>query len=203
MNTVILDFINWFEKDPVEKTLEWKTDVVEYDNKNNQRNQVWSAPRRHWFINLATMKKRARDRVIEFFNRAKGMGNSFLYKDEDDYSAVCDFVGTSGSGIFQLEKIYYPISDDFSEIGWVEEKEDIKSSSVVVTVDGSPLASSWTVDENTGLITFTGGISSGSAVHVAYEFYFRVVFAVDTYKDTKLYPSHPYYESEVLELVEV
>jgi uncharacterized protein (TIGR02217 family) len=203
MDNVILDFIKWFEKDPVEKTFEWKTDVVEYDNKNNQRNQVWSAPRRHWFVNLAFMKKKARDRVIEFFNRAKGRGNSFLYKDEDDYSAVCDLVGDGATQIFQLEKVYYPISDDFSEIGWAEDKEDIKSGSIAVTSGGAPLVSGWAVDCATGLITFTNAPSSGSAVLVSFDFYFRVIFATDTYKDTKLYPSNVRYESEILEPVEV
>ena len=203
MNTVILDFIKWFEKDPVEKTFEWKTDVVEYDNKNNQRNQVWSAPKRHWFINLAFMKKKARDRVIEFFNRAKGRGNSFLYKDEDDYSAVCDLAGDGVTKIFQLEKVYYPISNDFSEIGWTEDKDDIKSGTVTVTIGGTPLTTGWTVDYTTGLITFTNAPANQAAVQVSFEFYFRVIFASDTYKDTKLYPSNVRYESEILELVEV
>ena len=203
MDNVILDFIKCFEKDPIEKTFEWKTDIVEYENKNNQRNQVWSAPRRHWFINLAFMKKKARDRVIEFFNRAKGRGNSFLYKDEDDYSSVCDLAGDGATKIFQLEKVYYPISSDFSEIGWAEDKEDIKSGTVTVTINGTPQPSGWTVNYTTGLITFTNAPANGATVQISFEFYFRVIFAADALKSTKLYPSNPRYEFEVLELVEV
>lgn len=203
MNNVVLDFIKWYQKEPVEKTFEWKTDIVEYDNKNNQRNRVWSTPRRHWFLNFAFMEKRIRDRIIEVFNRAKGMYDSFLLKDEDDYSATSNFVGDGETKIFQLEKDYYPISADFSEVGWTEDKKDIKESTVTVKIGGVPQPSGWSVNYTTGIITFTAAPADEVAIEVSFQFYFRVMFTADTYLDRKIWPKNVRYEVDVLELLEV
>lgn len=200
---MVLDFIKWYQQEPVEKTFEWKTDVVEYDNKNNQRNRVWSTPRRHWFLNFVFMEKRIRDRIIEIFNRAKGMYDSFLLKDEDDYSATSIFVGDGETKTFQLEKYYYPISDDFDEIGWTESKEDIKDGTVSVKFDEVSQPTGWSVGCTTGIITFDSAPGNGVAIEVSFEFYFRVIFAKDIYLDRKIWPRNVHYTSEILELIQV
>ena len=199
MNTVVLDFIKWYQAEPVEKTFEWKTDVVEYDNKNNQRNAVWSSPRRHWFINFAFMEKRIRDRIIEIFNRSRGMYDSSLLKDEDDYSAIADFAGDGGTKTFQLYKTYYPLTAET----WSEDKKDIKEGTVTVKIDGTPQPAGWSVNYTTGIITFDTAPANEAVIEISFQFYFRVIFATDTYKDTKIWPKNTHYTSEILELIEV
>ena len=106
----IIDFVDWYLRNPVEFQYEWKTDVVEYDSGKNQRNAVWAKPRRHWNFEWNWMLKSKRDKILELFHRARGGHLSFLLKDRYDNEGICSFV-QSPKGIIVADA-----TDDYFEI---------------------------------------------------------------------------------------
>ena len=128
MDTEILEFVDWYERPPIEKQFEWKTESVEYDSGIAQRNLIWTNPKRRWFINWNYMRPDKRDKVIEILNKAQGQFSSFLLRDDEDYSAIWEFSGDGTTKDFQLYKSYYDAT-------WTEAKKDIKSGTVIVKID--------------------------------------------------------------------
>ena len=91
----IIDFVDWYQRNPLEFFYEWKTDIVEFDSGKNQRNAVWSAPRRHWNLNWNAMEEGKRDKILEIFQRARGQFRAFLFKDRFDCQALSLFTQTT------------------------------------------------------------------------------------------------------------
>ena len=195
MEIAILDFVNWYERNPIRKTFEWKTDVVEYDSGINQRNKVWDAPRRHWFINWNVMRDEYQLKVIEVLNRAKGRYDTVFLRDRWDYTATSTFAGDGTTKTFQLYKTYYPGTEQ-----WSEDKKSIKSGTTAVTLDGVPQPSGWSVNCSTGILTFDAAPGNGIAIVATFEFYFKAIFTEDSFNQVKAYPD--IWEFAIIELVE-
>ena len=104
MNIELGSFVSWDQGPTLEKWLEWRADVVEYDTFKTQRNQVSSGPRRHWPLQWEIMPTANRDKLIELFGRAHGEAITFLYKDDDDYNSISVNVGDGSTTAFQLSE---------------------------------------------------------------------------------------------------
>lgn len=194
-NNNILDFVNWYQTNPIENYFNWKTYSVEYESGITERRKVWNRPRRRWKLNFTPMKQPERDKLIEFFNSVgQGSGQSFLIKDRYDYTGVSKFIGDGTTTSFQLYKSYYSQS-------WREYKQDIIPGSVIVKIHGEQITSGFTVSYTTGLVVFDTPPENLIDIEVEFEFYYRVVFANDELLDRKVAPS--LWEYEQLEVIEV
>jgi len=194
MNEVINEFVttNAFlfgEQAPLQKTFDWKTDIVGFDGGKEQRNQIWSTPKRSWMVNWLWMDKTARDKLVELYNRAKGRGTVFLYEDEDDYAVGFDdwfYNAVGGETSTQLGKQYY--------IGEDEEYQENKTrpkAGPTIRINNSIKGegAQYVLDYETGIIDWTSGSSpngplgAGNHIDADYEFYYPVRFDFDSHLD--------------------
>ena len=192
-------FAGFDEVHPLRKSFQWVTERVLYDSRKEQRNQILSRPIRHWWLNYVIMDQGARDALIEVFQRAAGRYRSFLYTDREDYQATAVTIATDGTAAtYQLIQTYYP--GDAEE--WDEDKKDIVPGGTfapVVThnIDGpqtevaaAPGANEYTLDDTTGIMTWSAGNEpSAGVLACTFQFYFRVIFAEDQHIDLQPYPN--------------
>jgi uncharacterized protein (TIGR02217 family) len=211
MEIELKDFINpqYGEQYPVRVDYQWATDVVS-KGRTSQRNQIWSQPRRHWFINYEALTKTGRDKFLEMFHRAAGRYRTFLLRDVDDFLCSGEAITTDGTtATYQLCKTYYPGESE----SWTENKKNIMPSGIfapVVThsVDGAqtevaaaPGANEFTLSDTTGIMTWSGGNEpSVGTLTVTFQFYFRVRFDFDRHSDIKYLPD--YWRAEGIHLIE-
>lgn len=196
---VLSDFVNpdYGLSYPVQMIFEWSTDVVPLGLKE-QRNEIWPQPKRHWFINWEVLSPSERLKLQEIFNRARGKANTFLWKDRDDYLCEAEQITTDGTtATYQLCKTYYPGETE----EWFEDKTAIVPGGIsqpIVThsVDGAqtevesgPGADEFTLDDTTGIMTWSGGNEpSAGILTVTFQFYFRVRWTFDKFTDSQFIP---------------
>ena len=204
-------FSGFGEAAPVHKEREWRTDQVGYDTWKEQRNQICTQPRRHWFINWELMNLAARDQLREIFDAARGRYNTFLWLDNDEYLATAALITTDGTeNAYQLKCTYHG-GESYS---WDEDKKDIVPGATyppVVThsIDGAqtevaatPGANEYVLDDTTGIMTWgVGTPPSAGVLSCTFEYYFRVRFAEDADIDMLIHTR--LYQRTGLHLVEV
>jgi uncharacterized protein (TIGR02217 family) len=178
---------------------QWATEVASYGLKE-QRNELWSQPKRWWFIDYGALTEPARNRLNELFNRARGRAETFLLFDRDDFLCDSEEITTDGSAAtYQLCKTYYSGETE----KWTEDKKDIMPGGIyapVVThdVDGAqtevaagPGANEFTLDDTTGIMTWSGGNEpSAGTLTVTFQFYFRVRWTFDKITDSQFAPGY-------------
>ncbi len=212
INTIVInDFVkdaaygHFDEQAPLSKSFQWFTDIVNFDTRKEQRNQTSAFPIRNWFVNWLWMDEPARNKLIELFQRAKGAFDYFLYRDFDDQLVTYtdwDFTLTTGDTTTQLQKTYYKGETE----EWTEDKTKIQPSSKytpTIKVDGSAKVegADFTLDDTTGLITWTGHTpNTGEVVTADYKFYFKVRFPSDVHNDIQ--HQKGYWATDELFLVE-
>jgi uncharacterized protein (TIGR02217 family) len=209
---VLKDFVDpdYGRQFPVEMEFIWKTDVVSY-GLQEQSNQVWSRPKRRWFINWAALKTAARDKLIELHGRAAGRARTFYFKDEKDYSVAFtdwSYTATGGETTVQLGKDYYPGQAET----WSENKKAIVPGaeySPTVKVDAATLTEGveYALDDDTGIVDFTSGsaprgaLGAGEVVTADFQFYFVVKFESDRFRDSWITPELMRPKFNLLEVV--
>lgn len=157
------------------------TDITVGRNGQEVRNAVWQDPL--YSFNAAFAVKTYADiaTLLAFFHACKGREQSFLVKDQSDYSITRQTIAT-GDGAdttFQLVKTYNP--------GFGSYQRSItkpKASSLTVWVNNVQKTETthYTFSTSTGIITFTGGNTpaNGHAIEAACtEYYVPVRFNVD------------------------
>jgi uncharacterized protein (TIGR02217 family) len=213
MNTFVGNaaFTGFNQAAPIRKVREWKTDVKAGETWQEQRNQAVSRPRRHWYINWELLDKAARDKLIEIFDAARGMYDTFLWLDDDEYLASSVLIATDGS------KTSYQLKDTYrsgASYEWSENKYDIVPGGtyapvVVHNVSGaqtevasSPGANQFTLDDTTGLLVWSSANKLPAGIlTVTFEYYFRVRWFSDEHVDLQTYTR--LYQGEDLHIVEV
>jgi uncharacterized protein (TIGR02217 family) len=200
MEIVINDFVkdaaygHFDEQAPLIKVSQWFTDVAKFDNRKEQRNQTSDRPLRSWIINWQWMDEAARNKLVELFQRAGGRNLFFLFRDGthgktdgDQYVTYTDwaYTLTTGDTTTQLQQTYY--KGETQE--WTEDRTKIQPSAKYVPtikVDNVEVTEGvdYTLDDTTGLITWTGhSPSTGEVVTADYKFYFKVRFESDAHID--------------------
>jgi len=216
LNDVVFDASgmgNFDEVLPLTKFFDWQTDIVRMDTKIEQRNQIDPRPQRRWALNWGVMDEDARDKVIEMFHRARGRYDTFLYTDRHDYSCSateCSITAVGGETTTQLLKNYYVGETET----WSENKKDIVPSTTyapVIKIDGVVQTEdlNFTLDDSAGIIDWAGSglaapvgaLGAGEVVTVDYQFYFRVRFDSDRYRDFQ--NLREFWSNPALSLIEV
>jgi len=178
----------------------FNTTVIELSSGHEQRNINWSQARARYDVSHGVKTREQMEELLDFFWARRGRAFGFRFKDWSDFRVEQEVIGV-GNGVtkvFQMRKTYepqgYPIVRTIRKINpgtlqvWRND---------VLLVAGT----SYTVDNNTGLITILTTPPTGAVIKAACEFHVPVRFDIDDMKithdawETMTWPS--------IELVEV
>ena len=154
----------------------FKTTVLTLSSGHERRNIDWSQSRAEYDIGYGIQTKADLQAVISFFYARKGRAIGFRFKDWADYQVNNQFwfTGTGSGSIYQLSKTY----QDAGSFTFIRELNKIVAGSLVVRFD-TVITTAYTVDLNTGLVTFNSPVGSGVVVTFDVEFDVPVRFDTD------------------------
>lgn len=170
----------------------YNTSVIEVSSGAEQRNANWDYPRCEYDIAYGVREQDDLEALIEFFHIVKGRAYSFRYWDPIDYKScrtdqtiafTNQTIGT-GDGTedeFQIYKTYSKTGLNGSTIySRVRKITKIVASTLVVGV-GGVADTDWTLDDETGIITFNVGSepANEAIVTAGYEFDVHARFDTD------------------------
>lgn len=173
---------------------EYRTNIIEIFSGKEKRNQNWEDARARYQVAHELKNQTELDTIIAFFRARAGRARGFRFRDWTDYKLQSENIGT-GDGSkteFQITKTYTSggQSDirDITKIVTQSDSNSISSSqgntvtnwSVLVDTTEQTETTDYTIDRNTGIITFVTAPSSGAVVYVNGEFDVPVRFDTDT-----------------------
>ncbi|MFM7009130.1 MAG: DUF2460 domain-containing protein [Betaproteobacteria bacterium] len=171
---------------------EFNTSVFEAASGYEQRNKNWQFARCRYDISYGIKTRDQMDEIIDFFYAVGGRATGFRYKDWLDYRLVQELIGTgNGSATqFQIKKTYAVGTTSYERVlrkivapftppaypttGWDDPAVELK-----VYVNDVLQTTGYTVNYNTGVITFTSPVTNGHTVKVSCEFDVPVRFDSD------------------------
>ena len=152
---------------------EFSTVVLENPSGAEQRIQRWATPRHSGQIGFGVRTQEQLADLKAFFMARGGKAHGFLFRDHRDCSASLEPIG-AGNGSqtqFQLIKSYTSGSITLT-------RKITRPTSVEVFKNGTT-ATGWTVDDTTGIVTFTTAPTFGQAITATFDFYVPVRFDTD------------------------
>lgn len=166
---------------------ERRTEIVGLSNGFEERNTPWAHSRRRYDAGLGTRSLDDLEALIAFFEARSGQLHGFRWKDWTDYKSCVpsdepletdQLIGV-GDGVemaFQLHKVYR--SGDFSYSRPIT-KPLSGTVSVALGGDLKNPGSEYSVDIETGIVTFTFVPPIGAEITAGYEFDVPVRFDTD------------------------
>lgn len=162
-----------------------RTQIVTAVSGHEQRNAQWATSRRDYNIGYGLRGLDDIHRVIVFFEERRGRLHGFRFKDFADFrsgppmTAVTPLDQALGTGdgamlAFPLHKTY-----GAGETAYQRRIDKPVAGTVRVAADGIELASGWSVDTSTGIITFDAAPGAGVALTAGFEFDVPVRFDTD------------------------
>jgi len=132
----------------------YKTSVVKISSGFEARNQDWSESRYEYNAAFGVRSLGALDELVSFFHEARGMANTFRYKDYADYTATAESVVSTGA-TFQLTKTYGSTNP------YIRDITKPVSGAFTLYEDGSPLTVTvdYTIDYTSGIVTKVSSMS--------------------------------------------
>ena len=145
----------------------YSTTVVAMVSGHEKRNVNWSQARGSWNVAHGLKTRVQVADLIAFFRARKGKAYGFRFKDWTDYHGIVQPLGT-GDGTIRT----FPLVKRYASGGETETRPIGKPVAGTVRVyrNGTVIASGWTVDLTTGLVTFTIAPSAGAVVTADFEF---------------------------------
>lgn len=152
-------------------TITTKTSIIESKNGTEQRTPQWYQPLLQFNIGERSEINDQLDQLIAFYQARKGAYQGFRFKDWSDYQ-FSTIITLDANKQAQLFKAY-------SVAGFTVKRSLIKivPGSILVSVGNSPVTTGWTVNFNTGIITFDQ--VQTEPIQVSGEFDVPVRFATD------------------------
>ena len=151
---------------------EWETEVIENDGGYRHAFQNREQAIGKWDVGSFTYNLEEWEYLLNFFIDKRGSAIAFRYKDWSDFEAINQQIGV-GNGtntIFQLQKTYL----DYDRL-----INKPVSGTVKIYLNGVLQASGFSVDHETGVITFSSAPASGVVITSDFEFDVRVRFETD------------------------
>lgn len=110
--------------------------------------------------------------LLDFINARQAAYDTFLFEDRDDYTVTDEAFGI-GDGV----TVDFQLTRALKSAGFVE---DIIAPNAItnIKVDGTP-TSAYTLDSDTGIITFTAAPATGKIISATFTYYFRCRFMDD------------------------
>lgn len=149
-----------------------------------QRLANWTKARLRYNLSKGVQDQTLIDAVIAFFNARQGRAHGFRFKDWTDYKITAQAIGTGTPGGLLTFQIYKRYSS--GGVNYDRTIKKIVATSVSVTVnavakiEGANPGGDYTVNYNTGLITFNAGKAPGNGLSVAVTCEFDVPVRFDT-----------------------
>lgn len=168
----------------------FNTSIFEGHDGLEQRGIMWRLPRHKYNVSLGIRTNDDMDDVREFFYKVKGKNVGFRYKDWNDFEIIAGNIGTGdgASTIFRVVKKYTVGSVTFSRRIY-----KLVSGTLNVYVNGvlKTLTTDYTVDMDTGIITFVVAPTNMHPITVTCEFDVPVRLDLDF-----MLPTHSGYNVE-------
>lgn len=155
---------------------EFSTSITTTQAGFEQRNINWLKSRGRWDVSTGIKNKADMDAVIAFFRARFGKAYGFRFKDWSDYQAVGQNIGTGDNVLtaFQLTKTYVSGSNIY-----VREIKKPVTSTVTIYLNSVLQVSGYTIDHDTGIVTFSVAPGVGVLVTADYDFDVPVRFDTD------------------------
>lgn len=146
---------------------EFNTSIVTTFAGFEQRNINWQKSRGRWDVSTGIKNKADMDTVIAFFRARFGKAHGFRFKDWSDYQAVGQGLGTGNGSLtaFQLVKTYTSGAGSYTR----EIKKPV-SGTVKIYLNAVLQSSGYSVDHNTGIVTFSSAPAGGVVVSADFDF---------------------------------
>lgn len=177
----------------------FSTDIVTSIGGMESRNRNWEISRARWEVGLTHRTTVETEAFVAFFySVAKGMANSFRFRDPLDHTFTDQPIGT-GDGTtttFQLVKVYTLGSQSYTRV-----ITKPVAGTVTVTVGGVP-AVGFTVSTATGVITMTPAPAAGVVIAASGDFHVPCRLSIDDLSGLR-YVSIDAYSWESVQLLEV
>lgn len=170
------------------------TTVIELANSYEQRNQEWLYARQSWDIAYGIQDPAEFQQVVKMFYACRGRAYGFRFQDWSDYSVGDPFdyviadAQTIGTGNamntqFQIFKRYYSPQETTYYDRPITRPQSTSPSTMAVYLNGveKTEGTDYTVDYDTGLITFTTYPGNGVVVSVSCFFDVPVRFDSDEF----------------------
>ena len=157
----------------------FSTTVQILNSGHEQRNMNWAQARREYSADISPSRGSEWEELLSFFHARRGRAYGFRLKDFSDYKLVAGNIGI-GDGLeteFQISKIYQ--DEQALAPAYVRSLSKIVAGTTTVFVDDVAQFGNWSVDETTGLITFTLAPDSDAVISVSCEFDVPVRFDSD------------------------
>jgi uncharacterized protein (TIGR02217 family) len=157
---------------------ERRTEIVTLSNGFEERNTPWAHSRRRYDAGLGLRSLNDIETVIAFFEARGGQMHGFRWKDWSDFKSCPpsaspgpedQLIGT-GDGVervFRLQKLYQSGLQNYAR---PIAKPVPGSVSVAIAGDEKVVDQEYTVDETTGIVTFTLPPEAGTRITAGYEF---------------------------------
>lgn len=122
----VIDFVGTFVGKtigyPLVRSRNWATEIVKYDSSFEQVNALYTFPVREWEIVHRHLSSTQRDKLVELFDAARGMGDSLYLLDPDDYESVYTWTQTQRAiGAVDQTEDYFRITGSLASeflVGW-------------------------------------------------------------------------------------
>lgn len=176
----------------------WKTRVVETDSGFVQAVASWTRARLYFECTYDNLTQTQIDALRVFHFGRRGRLHFFRLLDWADYRTTLDgslTTMTQGDGTtteFQLHKVYADSVNPYSRritkpinpSAWSDLEVDVVHQPIEIAVNGTPLVEGvgYTVDYDTGVVTFSSPPGSGHNIDVYFEFHVPVRFETDDFE---------------------
>jgi uncharacterized protein (TIGR02217 family) len=162
----------------------FKTGISEGHSGLEQRTVEWSIARARYNVAKGITDKTDMDEVRAFFYSVRGRASGFRFKDWGDYALFTENIGTGDGStlIFPIIKTYAVGSLDYVRRIYKPLATGSDSLSFRVYVDATlkTLTTHYTLNTETGVITFTGGNAPAATKDVTVTGEFDVPVRFDT-----------------------
>lgn len=163
----------------------YKTDVITVNSGVETRNISWSEARHTYNVAFGIRDQTYLDTLVEFFHSTKGKAYGFRYKDWSDYKSVSASDDISALDIeigigddvlteFQVKKVYNNGVLSTDRIIY-----KIEPGSLLLSINNVATTIGWTVDNNTGIVTFDVAPVLDDSIKVGFNFDVPVRFDSD------------------------
>lgn len=163
-----------------------RTDIVTLRSGFEERNAIWADSRREYDAGLGIRNINDLHTVLEFFEARLGRLYGFRWKDWADYKSCPPNQNTSESdqliGTGDGTTVDFQITKTYSSgpTAYVRDIKKIVNGTVSVEINGSLVnPADYTVDNNTGIITFNTAPTNTHDIRAGYEFDVPVRFTND------------------------
>ncbi|WP_439527829.1 phage distal tail protein, Rcc01695 family [Pannonibacter sp.] len=164
---------------------ERRTQIVELTSGHEERNASWANSRRRYDVAYGIRRADDLAAVIAFFEARNGRLHGFRFKDWADFKSCLPSqtphptdqpigLGNGATKQFQLIKRYASGAQS-----WSRPITRPVTGSVRVAVNGTPVATGWSVSSSTGLVSFAAAPAAGVAITAGFEFDVPVRFDTD------------------------